>query len=393
MGLNHLTAVASALLTIQLDSSVADVVSFDWRVTNIYTEYDGVFINSIGINDKPADQAVIDVELGQEVEVRVTNELTDPTCLHWHGMKQLGTQEMDGTSEITQCHIPTNATAVYHFTPDKAGSFWWHSHHLAQYAFGLRGPMVVRAPRNQMKDWEKDIYGEYIIQLADMYHRRPVAVPIYNSILINNRGRYNCTAAAKQNFTDCTDVQPLPKFHFEPGKKYRLRLISMVALAPIDFSIDEHKFRVVAADADYVKPSKSLNSIMINAGQRYDIIVKAKSDKDRRNNKSYWMRAKGRHGTPWTAGTAEMAGEGFNDEGLAIVSYEDDEAEPTTSKHDKIKTMPEFDYKPEIVVQLPEVPDHRSIIQFQMQNGLGWFEDRATSCRRQCYKNRLWQTY
>ncbi|CAI5717344.1 unnamed protein product [Peronospora destructor] len=118
------------LLALYLGPSAADVVTFDWRVTYLFTEYDGVFITSFGINDKPADQAIIEVELGQEVEVRVTNELDEPTCLHWHGMKQLGTQEMDGVSDLTQCHINPKGTAVYRFLPNKPGTFWWHSHHV-----------------------------------------------------------------------------------------------------------------------------------------------------------------------------------------------------------------------------------------------------------------------
>ncbi|OWZ02780.1 Multicopper oxidase, partial [Phytophthora megakarya] len=202
MGLVRLSIAASALLAFTIESTWADLVIFDWSVTALYGEYDGVTIDSIGINNKPADEAVIDVELGQEVEVRVTNELNEPTCLHWHGLKQLGTQEMDGASEITQCHIdPNGGTAIYRFLPDKAGTFWWHSHHMAQYAFGLRGPLVVHAPPNEQQSWEKDIDEEYTIQLADLYHRQPLPTRMWDNILINNRGRYNCTAAYHHNFT------------------------------------------------------------------------------------------------------------------------------------------------------------------------------------------------
>ncbi|GMF23382.1 unnamed protein product [Phytophthora lilii] len=373
MRLGCFSAFASALLALHVESSAADLVTYDWRVTNITGVYDGVSVASIGINDKPSDQAVIDVELGQDVEVRVTNEIGVPTCLHWHGLKQLGTQEMDGTSEITQCHISPNTTAVYRFTPDKAGTFWWHSHHMAQYAYGLRGPLIVHAPASARQEWEKDIDGEFTIQMADLYHRPPLPTRMWDSILINNRGRYNCTAAAHHNFSQCTDEQPLTKFRFNTGSKYLLRLINMAALSPIEFSIDGHEFQVVAADGDNLQPSELINSVTLNAGQRLDVIVEARKDVGQPLG-SFWMRATGLHGLPWTRGNASTAGEGYNYEGLAIISYSDDyTAEPGTGPALHRKTIGEFDFTPLVPIALPETPSQRAVLQFKMQDGLGHF--------------------
>jgi len=147
----------------------ADVVSYDWRLTPIMTAFDGVGLETLGVNGKPSNEALIEVTLGQEVEVHVTNELSEATCLHWHGMKQLGTQEMDGMSGFTQCAIEPNSSATYRYTPDKAGTFWWHSHHGTQYGNGLRGPLLVHAPNSEPKSWDE----EYTIQLADIYHGPP----------------------------------------------------------------------------------------------------------------------------------------------------------------------------------------------------------------------------
>jgi iron transport multicopper oxidase len=273
----------------------AGVVSYDWRVTPVATAFDGVPTISYGINDRPSQEAVIDVQLGQDVEVRVTNELNESTCLHWHGLRQLGTQEMDGVPGVTQCDIGPNMTATYRFTPDKAGSFWWHSHHGTQYAFGLRGPLIVHAPEDELEPWEQDIDEEYTIQLDDVYHVMPTRRPIWDTVLINQLGRYNCTAAAGNNITDCNPNQPLEHFRFRDGTKYRLRLMNMAALAPFEFSIDDHEFQVIAADSEPLQPSELINVLRMNAGQRYDIIVQAKNASDYGSNPtgSFWMRAKG----------------------------------------------------------------------------------------------------
>ncbi|KAF1786307.1 Multicopper oxidase, type 3 [Phytophthora cactorum] len=356
MGIARFSAVASALLALHVDSSVADLVTYDWRVTSLSNEYDGVFIHSLGINDKPADQA--------EVEVRVTNEIDEPTCLHWHGLKQLGTQEMDGTSEITQCHIAPNATAIYRFMPDKAGTFWWHSHHMAQYAFGLRGPL----------DWEKDIDGEYTIQMADLYHRHPLPTRMWDNILINNRGRH------------------LSKFHFQAGNKYLLRLINMAALSPIVFSIDDHEFQVVAADGDHLQPSKLINSVTLNAGQRYDIVVEAKPPQTRTRLVLFgcvqtdFTAFRGREEplrslvrvTPLKASQSSPMKLG-------------NEADPTSQKQQNLTTVSEFDsclYSD----CASEVASDRAVLQFKMQDGLGHFAidgDRAASANANARKIEL----
>ncbi|KAG2957451.1 hypothetical protein PC120_g28507, partial [Phytophthora cactorum] len=214
------------------------VVRYDWNITTLNTTiFDGVRGNiGYGINNEPADLHPINVTFGDEVEVHVTNKLTEQTCIHWHGLRQFGTQEMDGVSGITQCQIQPNVTAIYRFKPDKCGTFWFHGHEEVQYAYGLRGPLIVHCPPKLKQSWEKDVYKEYTILLADWYHDLPVGAPIWDTVLINNVGRYNCTVAEAAGF-ECGAGRPLPRFQFVPGKKYLLRLINTSAMAAFKVSI------------------------------------------------------------------------------------------------------------------------------------------------------------
>ncbi|KAL3669983.1 hypothetical protein V7S43_005354 [Phytophthora oleae] len=362
-----LTALLSTQVSLHSGYASADVVTYDWRLTPIQTTFDGVSLQTLGINGKPSHEARIEVELGQEVEVHVTNELSEPTCLHWHGMKQLGTQEMDGTSGFTQCAIGPNSSATYRYTPDKVGTFWWHSHHGTQYSFGLRGPLIVHEPKREPQTWDK----EYTIQMADIYHAPPPPGPVlWDTLVVNNRGRYDCTAAATHNLTDCESDQPLSSFDFQPGKKYLLRLINMAAMATFEFSIDGHEFQVIAADAVPVVRTTNINSIIVNVGQRYDIIVQAKEGEE--GVGSFWMRAKGLTGYPWTVRTADTGTVGFNDEGLAIVRYDSGNlSEPTTHKADETVTIGEFDFTSAALEVLPANPDDRSTMRFNINTTIG----------------------
>ncbi|ETP45561.1 hypothetical protein F442_08048 [Phytophthora nicotianae P10297] len=364
-----------ALLSIFIADTAADnsTVTYDWRVTYVSTACDGVSLTEYGINGDVATLALIELELGQTVQVTVTNELNEPTCLHWHGLQQLGTQEMDGTSDITQCGIPAGGSAVYTFTPERAGTFWWQSHHATQYAFGLRGPLIVHAPADKQQSWEQEVAAEYTLQIADLYHTSPGIVPMWDSVIINSLGRYNCSAAASHGYSECNTDQPLSRFKFEEGNKYRLRLINMGALAPFEFSIDGHEFSVVAADGEYLQPSEEITTLRINAGQRYDIIVEAKPASSFKMG-SFWIRATALYGLPWTAGTASIAGDGFNYEGLAVVDYEDDDtADPTSLAWTETTTIEEFDFTPLEISVLSTVPSDRPILEFDFRRGLGYF--------------------
>ncbi|CAH0515244.1 unnamed protein product [Peronospora belbahrii] len=327
-----------------------------------------------GINNEPCNLHPIEVTLGDEVEVHATNKLTEQTCIHWHGLRQFGTQEMDGVSGITQCQIQPNVTAIYRFTPDKCGTFWYHGHEEVQYAYGLRGALIVHCPPEKKQSWEKDVFKEYTVLLADWYHDLPAGAPIWDTVLINNVGRYNCTVAVATGL-ECGPGRPLPRFKFVPGKKYLLRLINTSAMAAFNVSIDGHTFQVVAADAEYLEPSTLINTVTMNVGQRYDILVQAKSAPSQNQVQvsqmaplgSFWLRVHSLFGLPWTARLAEEVPEGFNPDALAIIDYQRGAtADPTTSNWATVVAIGEFDYIPAVPVVLPTIPDQRVLVEFTL---------------------------
>ncbi|RLN90182.1 hypothetical protein BBJ28_00026875, partial [Nothophytophthora sp. Chile5] len=364
------------LLIAQHQVAVATLMRYDWNVTPYHAVYDGVSVDAYGINDGPGYEAVIEVTLGDEVEVHLTNLLDNATCLHWHGLKELGTQDMDGVSGLTQCYLETNGTAVYHFTPDKAGTFWWHSHDGTQYIFGLCGPLIVHKRAGELQPWEEDIAAEYTVELSDWYHAIPSTPPIWDTVLINYKGRYNCSAAEASGLACSTEQEP-SRFQFAPGKKYLLRLINEGGLASFLFSIDNHEFRVVAANGVSMEPSERMNTLFINVGQRYDIIVEAQEssaifydqDDQALTLGSFWMRATAQYGLPWTGRSVDEVPEGFNAEALAIIDYEGTEAtNPTTASWTTIATVHEFDFTPVNSTRLPEIPDDRVVLAFNMSS-------------------------
>src|SRR5690606_523315 len=83
---------------------------------------------------------------GDTVVVRVHNRLDEGTTIHWHGMTQQGTWQMDGVAGITQDPIPPGQTMEYRFVADPPGTHLWHSHAGVQYGDGVLGMLIVHSP-------------------------------------------------------------------------------------------------------------------------------------------------------------------------------------------------------------------------------------------------------
>lgn len=95
--------------------ATAKTVVYNWDITWVRAAPDGFERNVIGINNRwPCPS--IEVDLGDRIIVHMNNMLgNQSTSLHWHGLHQNGTQDMDGASGITQCPVPPGSSFTYDF--------------------------------------------------------------------------------------------------------------------------------------------------------------------------------------------------------------------------------------------------------------------------------------
>lgn len=83
------------------------------------------------------------VQQGQRVQVRLNNELPDPTIIHWHGLKI--PEEMDGHPRYA---VAPGKSYDYDFQViNRAGTYWFHPHPhqltAPQVYYGLAGLFIV----------------------------------------------------------------------------------------------------------------------------------------------------------------------------------------------------------------------------------------------------------
>lgn len=112
----HLTKSAICGLICFVTSTRADTVTYDFKIGWVTANPDGAKARPvIGINGQwPIPQ--ITANVGDRVVVNVVNDLgNQSTSLHFHGLYQNGTTQMDGTAGVNQCPIAPGATFKYDF--------------------------------------------------------------------------------------------------------------------------------------------------------------------------------------------------------------------------------------------------------------------------------------
>lgn len=200
------------------------------------------------------------------------------TSMHWHGIRQMNSGIMDGTSGVTECPIPPNGgTKTYTFLLTQFGTSWYHSHYSAQYGDGVLGPIVIAGPAT----------ANYDIDLGAM----PITDWWYQTAyqVASNAALLGIPPAGITALINGTMVGPdggaYNKVTLTAGKRYRLRLINTSVNNHFRVSLDNHNLTVIQADFVPTIPYTA-EWIFIAIGQRYDVIINANQAID-----NYWFRA------------------------------------------------------------------------------------------------------
>jgi FtsP/CotA-like multicopper oxidase with cupredoxin domain len=227
---------------------------------------------------------VIRVKEGETLRVKVINELGDvPTSVHWHGMHQPGTWQMDGVEEVSRPPIPAGSEFVYEFKATPAGTHWYHSHVGVQYGNGLFGPLIVeeRTPIAAYDREEIVMLNDWFLESGDallagilkgMDRKMPAPkegkgmkdfgdVP-FQSALINGKGRAP------------GDKSPLATLEVKKGEVVRLRLINASSTYALRFQVDGHPLSIIAADGAPMRPV-TVDNLVIDVGERFDALLRA----------------------------------------------------------------------------------------------------------------------
>jgi len=197
---------------------------------------------------------VLRVKRGEEIRLRLINELSSDTSLHWHGVRV--PNAMDGVPHLTQPPVPPRASFDYRFVAPDAGTFWYHAP--ASEPAGLHGALVVEEIVPVQVD--RDV----LLVLADPPRPPGSSEPAAGS----NRDLADEGRTPSVNGTPSLDVP------VRANERLRLRLINASHIRPLSLRLDRHRATVMAIDGQPAEPFAARdNRVGLGPGNRLDLFV------------------------------------------------------------------------------------------------------------------------
>ncbi len=206
---------------------------------------------------------LIRVRQGERVNVRLENGLSQPTSVHWHGIRI--ENSMDGVAGITQDPVPPGGEFDYSFVLPDAGTYWYHPHFRSweQLARGLYGVLIIDEadpPKVDhdlvfcADDWRMTKNNQIDAQSFGQLHDWAHAGRLGNWLTVN--GQMGMEYSAR------------------PGARVRLRMLNVANARILAFNLGSLPARVVAIDGQpIVSPAEPGNRLILAPGQRADVIL------------------------------------------------------------------------------------------------------------------------
>lgn len=203
----------------------------------------------------------IRVKNGERVRVKFTNNLPDPTTVHWHGVDVPNGQ--DGVPGVTQDPIEPGDSQNYEFVArpagdrDGAGTFLYHSHveEDRQMPAGLYGSLIIE-PRSGATDSERTlIVSEMTVDPGSGRTRgvMPMEGMFPNFFTINGK-----------SFPETDQIA------VKAGERVTLRLINAGQFAH-PLHLHGTAFSVTARDGHPTRDRALRDTLTLESGERADI--------------------------------------------------------------------------------------------------------------------------
>lgn len=196
---------------------------------------------------------VLRVRRGEELRLRLANELTEPTTVHWHGVRV--PNPLDGVPGLTQAAIAPGASFDCTFAPPDAGTFWYRA-----------------MPRRHGPG--RGLHGLLIVDEAEPVDvDRDIAL-VLDAWWLGADG----TVAPRESGAPLLSVNGLPSLDIpvRTQERIRLRLLNAADNRIMTVRFEQHQATVMAIDgqpAEYF-PARD-GRISLAPGNRADVFIDA----------------------------------------------------------------------------------------------------------------------
>lgn len=215
--------------------------------------------------DGMAPGPLLRVKRGEDVKVRLVNELPEPTTIHWHGLRL--PNAMDGTPHLTQAPVEPGGRFDYRFPARDAGTFWYHAHLYSseQVERGLYGVLVVDEPAPVEVDRE-------VVLVFDDWRLTPDGAVDEASF----RSMHDAAHAGRMGEHLTINSRPNLDIPVRANERLRLRLVSAANARLMAVRLPQHEAIVMAIDGQPAEPFAARDArVVLGPGNRVDLFVDA----------------------------------------------------------------------------------------------------------------------
>jgi FtsP/CotA-like multicopper oxidase with cupredoxin domain len=205
---------------------------------------------------------LIRARVNDRLIVHFTNELPEPTTVHWHGLRV--PIEMDGVPGISQPAVQRGESFTYDFVLRDAGFYWYHPHVMsaAQVGFGLYGGLLVEDPADGV-----DVADQLTLVLSDIgFNTKGELEPADSGgsagMVFGREGTY-VLANGKHR----------PALGARAGAPQRWRIVNAAKSRFFLLDLEGQAMTVIGGDGGINEKPVVMDAVLVTPGERVDVIV------------------------------------------------------------------------------------------------------------------------
>ncbi len=200
-------------------------------------------------------------KVGDRLIVHFTNNLPEPTTVHWHGLRL--PNAMDGVPHITQPPIEPGGSFTYDFILRDAGAYWYHPHvnSAAQVGYGLYGAVIVDDPN------EPEFGDELILVLSD------IGLTDSGALLPPDTGGEFGDLFGREGNVILVNGRVNPLITVQPGLRQRWRVLNMARSRYYTIGFDGQTFTRIGNDGGLADAPVEVEMPVLIPGERADLII------------------------------------------------------------------------------------------------------------------------
>jgi FtsP/CotA-like multicopper oxidase with cupredoxin domain len=213
-------------------------------------------VRTLGYNGQ-VPGPLVRARAGRPFTVDVVNETSDEDIVHWHGFHI--PPDVDGSvEEGTPPVAPGGGRQRYTFTPDPAGTRWYHSHAVAG--------------RNLKKSTYSGQFGMFIVESGDEPGAYDIEVPI---LLHEWEPRFNEMGDIEFRYFSINGkmLGASDPIRVRESQRVLFRIVNASATLQHRLALPGHAFEVIALDGNPVPAPKKVQVLDLGPGERVDALV------------------------------------------------------------------------------------------------------------------------